>query len=112
MKPALSCCVPHSAPSPSGWAWVHSSRCPLFARQKVSPQTSELRLIVPAPETDEVAPAPHPHPRCAKSFLLGTDCCSRCAPLLHPPTCACEPCRYANEHSDDEHTMEEATHER
>lgn len=70
-RPELECCRPHSAYSPSGFAWVHADDCPVDPKQKV-------RIAKPEgePEARERHPAGSARPGHIRAWLL--------SPLIGP----------------------------
>lgn len=91
----ITCCKLRAIRHPSGRHLSHADDCPAFPGMKVRDSHPELRRLSPRPASDE------PHKACRTANVDGRRPCSRCAPMLHPATCACASCQYASAHSDD-----------
>jgi hypothetical protein len=93
MRPVFVCCTPHTADGPSGFVWLHSSKCPEFPNVK-----ARLHLI-----SDELKSI-EDHPATADSLLVGALRVYR----RHPAKCICAACvmvtrwEYMGAHMDDE----------
>ena len=84
--PTCRDCVPKKYPGPTGLRWRHV--CRAKRGQPVEPETN----VVPFRRGERLG-AFTPHPACKAAWTdQQGSVCDRCAPLLHPDVCECQPC--------------------
>lgn len=102
--PVLDCCEPVFRLGVSTPGYWHRSTCKRTPGRKVidKPTSPAVLATVTAIRSHRPLRSDTVHPACKAADADNGKPCSRCAPLLHGPGCACYPCKYDRAHADDE----------